>query len=211
MSESTDALHLITALALPADLAPALSAALDAVGGLWGLRGGGAAALDDVLEAPDRARLEAVLGLIDQLIAPPSLPEMIGTAEEVAAFFGPRLAHERVESFWVLALDARCRPIGHHCIARGTVNACLVHPREVFGAAIRARASQIVVVHNHPSGDPTPSDDDLALTERLTESGGMLGIPLIDHVIVAATGHRSIGLPMIAEPLEPIVHGRAVD
>ncbi len=193
------ATYLATALGLPTESLEPLTAALDAVGGLWGLRGGGASALDGVLDAEAAERLEAILLVVEALLVPPELPPAITSADDVTDYFQPLLAHERVESFWALALDARCRPIGHRRIASGTVDACLVHPREVFGAAIRARASQLVVVHNHPSGDPSPSDQDFNLTERLAEAGQILGIPLVDHVIVAATGARSIGLPVLTE------------
>jgi hypothetical protein len=65
----------------------------------------------------------------------------------------------------------------------------------VFAAAIRRRAAQLILVHNHPSGDPTPSAEDLSLTERMSEVGALVGIPVVDHVVVARGGHRSIGVP----------------
>jgi DNA repair protein RadC len=98
-----------------------------------------------------------------------------------------------VEQFAVIALDARSRVIGSKVIARGTATACLVHPREVFRAAIVLKAVQILLVHNHPSGDPSPSEEDLVMTERLIEAGRILGIPVVDHIILGARSHRSIG------------------
>jgi DNA repair protein RadC len=169
-----------------------LSAQLQSVGGLRALNWGGAELLDSVLSPMAVQRLEDLLCVAECLYSPPKLGALIDNAEAVAAYFQPRLAGRRTESFWVLFLDARGRPLGEACIAEGTLTACLVHPREVFAAAIRARAAQIILVHNHPSGDPQPSAEDLSLTERLTEVGVLLGIPVVDHVIVAAEGFRSI-------------------
>jgi DNA repair protein RadC len=138
-------------------------------------------------------RLSAICTLAERLLQAPKIAPEIDGAAAVAAYFRPRLALQAVESFWVLMLDARARPIGATCVAQGTLTACLVHPREVFAPALRARAASIIVVHNHPSGDPQPSEDDGILTERLTRAGHVLGIPLVDHVVVARGGFQSIG------------------
>ncbi|KKT21458.1 MAG: hypothetical protein UW04_C0003G0012, partial [Parcubacteria group bacterium GW2011_GWB1_43_8] len=76
-------------------------------------------------------------------------------------------------------------------ISMGTLNANLVHPREVFEPALKYSAAQIIVAHNHPSGDPKPSEDDLEVTKRLTEAGKMMGIDVMDHVIVSKNSHFS--------------------
>ncbi len=97
-----------------------------------------------------------------------------------------RLAHDgRQEEFHIVTLDTKLQPIQNHQITIGTLDASLVHPREVFRPAIRDAASSILLVHNHPSGDPTPSRQDREVTERLKSSGEMLGIAVIDHIIVA--------------------------
>lgn len=88
------------------------------------------------------------------------------------------------EVFVVLLLDVRNRLIRAEVISVGTLTASLVHPREVFASAITRRAASIVVAHNHPSGDPSPSEEDIALTNRLTEVGRILGIEVLDHVIL---------------------------
>jgi DNA repair protein RadC len=93
------------------------------------------------------------------------------------------------ECFWTLALDARNRLKHIQRISVGSLDSTLAHPREVFERAVRARAAAIVVTHNHPSGDPTPSDDDIRLTRRLVEAGKVLGIRVHDHIIFA--GERS--------------------
>ena len=89
------------------------------------------------------------------------------------------------EEFHIVTLDTKHKPIHRHFITRGTLDASLVHPREVFRPAIRDSASAILLVHNHPSGDPTPSREDHAVTEQLTEAGRLLGITVLDHIVVA--------------------------
>jgi len=83
------------------------------------------------------------------------------------------------------------RPIAYHLVSRGTLDACLVHAREVFRAAIAGGAAAIIVAHNHPSGDPAPSADDCTLTRRLSEGGELLGIPVLDHVVLGRDGRYS--------------------
>jgi len=97
----------------------------------------------------------------------------------------------RKECFLTFYLDSRNRLIGETEVSVGSLDTTLAHPREVFERAIRAGAANVIVVHNHPSGDPTPSDDDIRLTRRLTEAGKILGIRLLDHVVVCRDGHYS--------------------
>jgi DNA repair protein RadC len=97
------------------------------------------------------------------------------------------LAHIREnkkENFVVLYLDARNKLIYKETVSIGSLNANLVHPREVFEPAVRYLAAQIVLAHNHPSGDPEPSEDDLVITKKLVESGKILGIEIFDHIII---------------------------
>jgi len=96
------------------------------------------------------------------------------------------------EEFHIVTLDTQHGPINTHLITVGTLDASLVHPREVFRAAIRDSASAILLVHNHPSGDPTPSREDKAVTERLSQVGEVVGIRVLDHIIVAKERGRSI-------------------
>jgi len=93
------------------------------------------------------------------------------------------LEENKKENFVVLYLDARNRLILKETVSIGTINASLVHPREVFEPAIRELAVAVILVHNHPSGDPTPSEDDINLTKRLIEAGKILGIEVVDHII----------------------------
>jgi DNA repair protein RadC len=98
--------------------------------------------------------------------------------------FAPRLEDLPVEEFHVAILDAQHRLSRDVCVTRGILNSSLVHPREVFREAIAERAAAIILVHNHPSGDPSPSADDRAVTEQLVAAGRLLDIPVHDHVIV---------------------------
>jgi DNA repair protein RadC len=98
----------------------------------------------------------------------------------------------RQEEFHVVSLDTKLFPIGHHQITVGTLDASLVHPREVFRAAIRDAASAIILVHNHPSGDPTPSREDIQVTDRLKKAADIIGIKILDHIVVASQSCVSI-------------------
>lgn len=103
---------------------------------------------------------------------------------DVFAVFGPRLRDLPVEEFHVAILDAQQRLDRDVTVTRGILNSSLVHPREVFREAIAQRAASIILVHNHPSGDPTPSAEDELITEQLHLAGRLLGIPVQDHLIV---------------------------
>jgi DNA repair protein RadC len=96
-----------------------------------------------------------------------------------------------VEQFGVVLLDTRHRVVRVAVLSVGTLNASLVHPREVFQTAAAGGAAAIVVFHNHPSGDPAPSPDDVALTARLVEAGGIMGIEVLDHVVLADATYYS--------------------
>ena len=103
---------------------------------------------------------------------------------DVHAVFGPRLEDVPVEEFHIAILDAQYRLERDVTVTRGLLNTSLVHPREVFRQAIAERAAAIILVHNHPSGDPTPSPEDEAVTEQLFLAGKLLDIPVQDHVII---------------------------
>ena len=96
----------------------------------------------------------------------------------------PRLRYAVREQFVVLLLNSRNRVIGAETVTEGTLTGSIAHPREVFKAAILAHAAAVIVAHNHPSGDPEPSDEDKEITRQLVRSGEVLGIPLLDHVII---------------------------
>ncbi len=102
------------------------------------------------------------------------------------------LAHRQQEEFGVVTLNAKNRPIQCHQITVGTLRNSLVHPREVFRAAIRDAANGFIAVHNHPSGDPTPSDQDISVTEKLEHVAEVVGIPMLDHIIIGGREALSI-------------------
>ena len=103
-----------------------------------------------------------------------------------------RLARDsKQEEFWIVTLNTKNEPIDRHQITVGTLKNSLVHPREVFRPTIRDAANGLLVLHNHPSGDPTPSDQDISVTERLEQTGEIVGIPLIDHIVVAGDASKS--------------------
>jgi DNA repair protein RadC len=105
--------------------------------------------------------------------------------DDVARLFRGRLRDLQVEEFHLLALDSQSQVLREVLVTRGLLNSSLVHPREVFRAAIAEAAAGIIVVHNHPSGDPTPSAEDRAVTQQLAAAGRLLDLPLYDHVIIA--------------------------
>ncbi len=115
----------------------------------------------------------------------PSLSDlpMRGPAE-LAPVFHDLLGSECVEVCGLLCLTTKMQILAYHELSRGTLDRSCVHPREVFKTALLANASGIVLGHNHPSGDPTPSPDDRALTRRLVEAGSIIGVELLDHIIV---------------------------
>ncbi len=98
--------------------------------------------------------------------------------------------HDR-EEFAVLLLDAKHKVVGIHTVSIGSVSMSIVHPRETFKAAIVASASAMILTHNHPSGDPMPSQEDRELTKRLVEGGKLLGITILDHVVVGDGQYKS--------------------
>lgn len=111
------------------------------------------------------------------------------------------LSDATAEKFVIVTLDTKHRPIGFHLVTQGTLDASLVHPREVFQHAILANASAIILSHNHPSGDLTPSPEDRAVTARLQKCGELLGIRVLDHIIVGnhPTSGEFFGRSLAAE------------
>jgi DNA repair protein RadC len=132
------------------------------------------------------ARLVAAFELGQRLgrEARPALPR-IREPEDVVRLFEARLRDLQVEEFHLLALDSQSQVLREVLVTRGLLNSSLVHPREVFRPAIAEAAAGIIVVHNHPSGDPTPSAEDRAGTRQLVSAGQLLDLPLDDHVISA--------------------------
>ena len=102
------------------------------------------------------------------------------------------LFNQECESFFVLILNTRKRIRGHHLVSTGTMDTILVHPREVFRIAIMAGASAVVLMHNHPSGEPQPSEADIKVTRDLMRAGELVKIEVLDHVIMGNPNHCSL-------------------
>lgn len=140
------------------------------------------------------ARLLASLELARRASAwPVSERPVVSTPEDVVALCATQLRGMDREHFWALALSTKNRLLRMVEVSVGSLNASIVHPRELFKEAVRLSAASIVVVHNHPSGDPTPSGADVQLTRRLARAGEVLGIELLDHVVIGDGGaHASL-------------------
>ncbi|MCB9882351.1 MAG: DNA repair protein RadC [Planctomycetes bacterium] len=164
------------------------------VGGLAGLAQRTVQELADIggIGPARAARLRAALELGRRATrSVPAPGTSIRTARDVARVAGPALADRDRECFLVLLLDVRHRVFREELVSVGTLTTAPVDPREVYSSAIRHRAAAVCVAHNHPSGDPTPSREDHEVTRRLQLAGDLLGIPLLDHVVVAGEGFTS--------------------
>lgn len=178
-----------------ADALATATSLLDVHGGLHGLaRAGGSelaasAGIGPAKSASICAALELGRRLATRRLHPGA---SIRGPADVFAHFHPRLRHEPQERFIALLLDGRHRVLREENISQGTLTASLVHPREVFRSALRESAAALILVHNHPSGDPTPSAEDREVTGRLVSAGELLGVRVMDHVVVAERGYRSL-------------------
>lgn len=115
----------------------------------------------------------------------------ITSPEEVAKIFIPLLKDEIKEHFFVLCLNSANKIIKYENISIGNLNSSVVHPREVFKVAIDNNSANIIILHNHPSGNPEPSNEDISITKKLVESGKILGIEIFDHIIIAGNQYLS--------------------
>ena len=117
---------------------------------------------------------------------------VVKTPEDVAALVQGRLSDKKKEYFLALLLDTRNQLIRVAEVSVGSLDSSIVHPREVFKEAISASAASVIFVHNHPSGDPQASEDDVNLTKRLVEAGGIIGIDILDHIIIGDRKYLSL-------------------
>jgi DNA repair protein RadC len=163
-------------------------------GGLAGLRRAGMSAISELpgIGVTKACRLRAALELGVRLSAEPLRPSAaIQHSQDVAAALGPRLRDAAREHFFALALDAKNRPVAEILVAVGGLTACAISPADVFRLVLKEPAAAVIFVHNHPSGEPTPSADDVTVTERLRKAGSLLGINVLDHVILGRDTHFS--------------------
>lgn len=117
--------------------------------------------------------------------------ELLNSSNQVFSYYHEKLRDQKKENFFSVLLDCKHRIIREDIVSIGTLNFSIVHPREVFRAAIRESAESIILVHNHPSGDPTPSREDIFVTQRLVEVGKLVGIEVLDHIIIGEDKHIS--------------------
>ena len=113
----------------------------------------------------------------------------INNPADAVSLVEPFLADCDREKVIVLCLDTKAQPTAISTCSVGTVNSSLIHPRELFKESILCNAASVILAHNHPSGIPTPSEDDISITKRLSEAGKVLGIDVIDHVIIGSNGN----------------------
>ena len=113
-------------------------------------------------------------------------------AEDVYHYFADRLAEKKKEHFYVLCLDTKHRIIQEVLVSVGILDASLIHPREVFNPAVKASCHSVILVHNHPSGEAEPSENDKEVTKLLTDAGRMLGIEVLDHIIIGKDNYVSM-------------------
>lgn len=133
-----------------------------------------------------------LVGAVSEIYSKQKIEEgrILDNREKVVDYFKRKIGKEKKEHFAILCFDTRNKLVFED-ISIGTLNASLVHPREVFYKAIQNNASHIIVVHNHPSGDSSPSEEDKSITKRLVEAGKIIGISVVDHIIVTAKSHFS--------------------
>ena len=142
---------------------------------------------------PKAARLAAVFEIARRLQGrAPRRGQAIRHPRQVVGYLTSRWADARAECFGMLLLDSRNRLLGEELLSRGGWSASVVRPREVLRHALLAGAPALILYHNHPSGDPAPSPEDVQITRQLVEAGHLLGVRVLDHLIVGAEGYASL-------------------
>jgi DNA repair protein RadC len=131
------------------------------------------------------SRIQAALEIGQRVVAQKKrMGRLFQISQDVFDTYSARLRDAKQEIFTVILLDSKNRFLREETVALGSLNQSIVHPREVFRPAIREAAASVILVHNHPSGDPSPSDEDVLVTKRFVEAGRLLGICVLDHIIV---------------------------
>lgn len=162
-------------------------------GGLAGIAAAGVRELTAVtgIGMAKAAEIKAAIELGRRHLKPTMAGVSFCASRDVAEYYQPRLRDARKEEFRCILLDTKNRFLREEQVSTGSLTASLVHPRETFKAAVRESAAAVIFVHNHPSGDIRPSQEDILLTRRLVQAGDLLGIKVLDHVIVGDGGHFS--------------------
>ncbi len=174
----------------------AVQVAMEVLHRLGGLSGLAACGVDELCAVPGvgpakAAQLKAALALGRRAVATPLSTGMrLSSSRDLFTHFHPLLRDVKHELFKVVLLDAKNTVLKELTVSEGSLTLSIVHPREVFAAAVRESAAAVIFLHNHPSGDPTPSPEDRQLTERLVAAGHVLGIRVLDHIILGE--HRYV-------------------
>lgn len=137
-------------------------------------------------------QIMSALKLARFLSAPTNISLIIRSPQDAWQLLSPDMAYLQKEHFVCLFLNTKNHVISRETISIGSLNAAIVHPREVFRAAIKRAAASIICIHNHPSGDPTPSSEDIQLTKRLVEAGAIVGIEVLDHIVIGCDSYCSL-------------------
>lgn len=137
-------------------------------------------------------RIHAAFEMGRRVITAPVLRSSVNSPRMVWNLLLPDMAGSQKEEFWVLVLNNKNHLLKKSIISMGTVSEAIVHPREVFRDAIREGGSAIIIAHNHPSGSTEPSKEDIETSKRIAESGRIIGIPLLDHVIISDSSYLSL-------------------
>ncbi len=186
----TDAQLLAILLRVGRDKASAVEVAMEVLGAVGGVQGLGRSGVDELrrvrgVGSAKAAQVKAAIELGKRALAAPlSTGTRIGSSADVFRAYHSRLRDLKQEWFLLILLDAKHAVLRDVTVSQGSLTMSLVHPRDVFAPAIKEAAAAVIVLHNHPSGDPEPSAEDRALTARLGAVGAMLGIPLLDHVVI---------------------------
>jgi DNA repair protein RadC len=181
-SRDHDALHLANRLLAESGGVHGLTRCLS--GNLRAVPGVGTARAAQILAAVELGRRTLVRGGAER--------PRLTTPRQLASYLLPQYGAAAVEQFGIVMLDTKHRMIRIKVVSTGSLDATVVHPREVFREAASAAAAAIVLFHNHPSGDPTPSPDDLVLTTRMVNAGDIMGIDVVDHLILADQRYFSL-------------------
>ncbi len=169
---------------------------LSRFGNLKGIAGASVEELAEVkgIGLAKAAQIKAAFELANRLEGYPEPGKKLSvkTPDEVVSLVRGRLRGKKKEHFLVLLLDTRGQLIKTSEVSVGSLDSSIVHPREVFKEAMSASAASVIFVHNHPSGDPEPSEDDVKLTERLVQAGEIMGIDVLDHIIIGDKNYLSL-------------------
>lgn len=137
-------------------------------------------------------RIFPIITLVKKINSYKFSDHYIKSPEDIALLLSSEYKYKLTEHFIGVFLNSKNRLIHKQVISIGTLNSAIVHPREVFNAAIRHCSASLICVHNHPSGDPTPSQEDIQITKRLVEAGNIIGIDVLDHVIIGGNRYYSL-------------------